>query len=328
MRRLLLGLLLALAPAWTGAQRPLGVQPPRPLDRPADALSFLVVGDWGRQGEALQRAVAAAMARAAQALDIEGVISTGDNIYPNGVASTRDPLWRTSFEAVYAAHALQVEWWVVLGNHDYRGNPQAQVDYSGISRRWRLPSRYYTKVFAVDDTTQLQVWFLDTSPFIASYRAEPDKYGDVAAQDTAAQRRWLDSTLAASRAPWKLVVGHHHIYSGGKRGTNADLEGFLVPRLRRWGVAAYVNGHEHVLQHIVRPDAPTPHYFISGAGSEVRAPGSAAGTRYAEGRSGFLALSFTAGTLQAQFVDFTGQVRYRTTVPRPTAPIAQPAPAR
>ena len=62
----------------------------------------------------------------------EFVVSTGDNFYPNGVRSTRDYNWIASFENIYTAQSLQTDWFVVLGNHDYRGDPQAEIDYSAL----------------------------------------------------------------------------------------------------------------------------------------------------------------------------------------------------
>ncbi len=296
------------ASARPASKRALAVEP--------EALSFLVMGDWGRHGEFHQRDVARAMDRAARALDAGFVVATGDNFYPNGVASVDDPAWRASYEDVYTGHALQTDWYVVLGNHDYKGSADAQLAYSARSRRWHMPARYFSIRQVVDDSTTAEVFFLDTNPFIREYHEEPGKYIGLAQQDTAAQRRWLDSSLAASTAQWKIVVGHHHVYSGGKRDTNADLEGWLVPLMERHRVTAYFCGHEHVLQHIVRPGG-TVHYFISGAGSETRAPGNAAGTRYSEGRSGFMAVSLTSRRMLVQAVDFTGDVRYSARVVRP-----------
>ncbi len=45
----------------------------------------------------------------------EFIVSTGDNIYPNGVRSTRDHNWIASFENIYTAQSLQTDWYVVLG---------------------------------------------------------------------------------------------------------------------------------------------------------------------------------------------------------------------
>jgi len=41
-----------------------------------------------------------------------------------------DPQWQSSFEKVYTASSLQVPWHVVLGNHDYHHDPDAQIAYA------------------------------------------------------------------------------------------------------------------------------------------------------------------------------------------------------
>src|SRR5438270_1552209 len=64
-------------------------------------INFLVIGDWGREGEADQAEVAAQMGITADAVPARFVISVGDNFYEDGVASTKDPLWQSSFEKVY-----------------------------------------------------------------------------------------------------------------------------------------------------------------------------------------------------------------------------------
>jgi hypothetical protein len=33
---------------------------------------------------------------------------------------------------------------VALGNHDYRGVPQAQLDYAKTSSRWRMPAAFHS----------------------------------------------------------------------------------------------------------------------------------------------------------------------------------------
>ena len=94
------------------------------------SLNFIAIGDWGRCGEFYQKEVAQQMAKASVSVDASFIVSTGDNFYPSGVASVNDPLWDRSFENVYYQFSLQKEWDVILGNHDYKTNPQAEVEYT------------------------------------------------------------------------------------------------------------------------------------------------------------------------------------------------------
>lgn len=276
------------------------------------SLNFIVVGDWGRYGEPSQRSVATQMARAAESVGAKFFISTGDNFYPNGVASVDDPQWQSSFEQVYTDFVLHNDWFVVLGNHDYHGNPQAEIDYTKRSQRWHMPAHYYTVTKTVDKATNADFFFIDTSPFIKDYQGKPAEYA-LEGQDTGAQLRWLDDALSKSTARWKFVIGHHHVYSGGKRSTQLELEQQLVPVMARHGVQAYICGHEHDLQVIQRPGGKIT-YLVSGAGAEHRPTGKTDGTLFSLSAYGFMALSLTRDALQVRVIDDAGAVRYSATI--------------
>src|ERR1700733_3511395 len=92
------------------------------------AINFIAMGDFGRNGEYMQKEVATQMGITAKDFGADFFVITGDNFYPSGVASTQDYSWTASFETIYTAHSLQNPWYVVLGNHDYKGNVQAEID--------------------------------------------------------------------------------------------------------------------------------------------------------------------------------------------------------
>lgn len=287
--------------------------------------NFLVVGDWGRDGNAHQREVAVQMGQAAQNLASQCVFSVGDNFYEDGVQATSDPLWRSSFEAIYSAPSLQVPWYVALGNHDYRGSPQAQIDYAAISQRWRMPSRYYKVSGSQIGAPHLDVFVIDTSPLVHKYRKDVHSTiaANVVSQDVPAQLRWLDDQLSRSTAPWRLVVGHHTIYSGGSgHGDTPETTELIEPLLRKHGVQAYINGHDHDLQHIRRGGVD---YLCCGAGSEVRPVQAVEGTLYCAARSGFAAVRSSLDSLAVEFRDFTGATLYRGEIPRGRSAVGKAA---
>lgn len=275
-----------------------------------DALHFFVLGDWGRNGQFNQQDVADIMEKSAHVMEPEMILSTGDNFYDNGVGSVQDYNWISSFEKIYWGQYLHCPWYVVLGNHDYRGNVQAQIDYTNISRRWNMPDRYYTKEYKSDDGATVSFVFIDTSPLEDDYYFE-DKYKNVVAgQDTTAQILWMDSVLSSSNADWKIAVGHHPLYSGGKRlHETANIERHLAPVFERNDVDVYFAGHEHDLQHI-KPDDRVTHHIISGAGSEVRPTGMMKHSKFARSVPGFVAASLTRTAILLQFVDANGSVIY------------------
>ena len=277
---------------------------------PASVFNFLVIGDWGRNGTARQREVAAQMGKTAAELGSRHVISVGDNFYVDGVQSTADRQWRSSFEEVYTARSLQIPWYVALGNHDYRGVPQAQVDYARISNRWQMPGRYYKIAGSDVGAPHIDVFVIDTSPLVHQYRKKVHSViaENVASQDVEAQLHWLDEQLGNSTAPWKLVVGHHTIYSGGSgHGNTPETIELIDPLLRRHGVQAYVNGHDHDLQHIRRDGVD---YVGCGAGSEVRPVEAVNGTLFSAARSGFAVIRSAPDSLALEFIDSTGASLY------------------
>lgn len=276
--------------------------------------SFLVVGDWGRDGEQHQRDVAVQMGNAAQALSSRFVVSVGDNFYDNGVQSVSDPQWQSSYEQVYTDPALQVPWYVALGNHDYRGNPQAQLDYAATSKRWRMPQRYYQVSGTSMGMPQIELFVIDTSPTVHQYRDKVESViaSNVGSQDVAAQLAWLDKALASSTARWKLVVGHHTIRSGGSgHGETPEMVELVLPILQRRGVTAYLFGHDHDLQHIATDGL---HYIGCGAGSEVRPVSAVEGTKFCQSRSGFATVSASDSGLSLEFKDFTGASLYKSAI--------------
>lgn len=282
-----------------------------------DAFHFYIIGDWGRQGEEGQQAVADMMAKAVKVIEPELIISTGDNFYPNGVASVHDPLWRTSFEEVYHHFALQLPWYVVLGNHDYRGNAQAEIDYTKVSRRWNMPDRYYNFDRTSDDDARLSFIFIDTSPFDHDYYTEETYRSAVITQDTAKQKIWLDSLLNIKQSSdWLFVSGHHPMYTGGKRANEENtVRQELESLFKKYKVPFYFAGHEHDLQHI-KPEGAT-HHFISGAGSEIRPTGKLPESLYAESEHGFMIASVTKTNVLIQVLNEKGELRYKYSFTKP-----------
>ena len=286
------------------------------LDAADPGLSFLVVGDWGRDGAQHQRDVAEAMGRTAAETNARFVLSVGDNFYEDGVRSADDPQWHSSFEAIYTAPSLQVPWFVALGNHDYRGNPQAQLDYAAKSARWKMPRRYYGVSGATLGAPELDLFVIDTSPLVHQYREKVDApiAANVATQDADAQLVWLDRSLGASTAPIKIVAGHHTLRSGGSgHGDTPEIVERVLPLLQRHRVAAYINGHDHDLQHICTDGLD---YLSCGAGSEVRPVSAVRGTLFCASRSGFAHVRLDGGHLAAEFRDFAGQKLYAASLAR------------
>jgi acid phosphatase len=281
-----------------------------------DGLNFLVFGDWGRQGEQDQVEVATQMALVSKKLGSKFVVSVGDNFYENGVQSVDDPHWQKSFEEVYRDPVLQVPWYCILGNHDYHANCDAQIAYHKINPRWNMPARYYVQSHQIDATTTADFFYLDTTPMVKGYynkNAKEPTRANVITQDVPGQLAWFKAALAASKAQWKIVIGHHPIYSGGGHGDTPELIENILPLLHEHKVQAYFNGHDHDLQHLVAGEV---NLFDSGAGSQHTLTFYTKRSKFAKSCSGFTTVSLQSHKMDVRMIDSHGNQVYATTVTR------------
>lgn len=285
----------------------------RAADRSA---AFMAVGDWGRRGGRRQTDVAVAMAAAAAEVDSRFVLSVGDNFYPKGVRSTDDTHWTESFETPYAAASLQTPWYAALGNHDHRGLIEAQIDYSKVSSRWRMPSRYFQVAGAELGVPELDLFVMDTTPLVTRFseRIGQITHGDFHQGRDDRQVAWLEAALARSRARWKVVVGHHPIHSGGHHGPAPELVARIEPLLEAHGVLAYLCGHDHALQHI---QVAHTHHICTGAGASAGAVASVEGMKFRYTRPGFAMFTVEADAIGLEFRDLNGRTLYEAPLGRP-----------
>lgn len=220
--------------------------------RTEGTLSFLVLGDWGRKGAFNQSEVAVQMGRIGEKLDIDFVVSTGDNFYDNGLTGNQDKAFVESFTQIYTANSLQKQWYSVLGNHDYRGNAEAQLS----QQLRKIDSRWLCLRSFIVNAELAEIFFVDTTPFVQSYftKAEGHTYdwrGIGSPRSYIANLiKDLKLALSESKAKWKIVVGHHAIRSIGHHGDTEELVSKLHPILKANNVDFYMNGHDHCLEHI------------------------------------------------------------------------------
>ncbi len=212
-----------------------------------DMLRFLAVADTG-SGDANQRAVGQQMAEVHQRRTADLVVLGGDNIYPSGDLAMVEATFQRPYAALLRAG---VPFHAVLGNHDIRtDNGDPQVAYGPFG----MKGRYYTM-----RRGPVEFFMLDTN-------------GNA---DWQRQISWLRSVLANSRAPWKVVVGHHPIYSSGFYGNDPHLAAKLASLMQRHGVQLYINGHDHNYERSKPIDGIT--YLVVGGGGASLRPVMASG---------------------------------------------------
>ena len=275
--------------------------------------NFYIANDLGRNGYYDQKPIAELMGTMAEEIGPEFVVATGDIHHFEGVRSVNDPLWMTNYELIYSHPELMIDWFPVLGNHEYRGNTQAVLDYSNISRRWSMPARYYTKVFNEEGTTVRVVW-LDTAPIINKYRNEKETYPDACKQNREKQLAWVDSVLTAAKEDWVVVVGHHPIYAETPKDASErdDLQKYLDPILRKHHVDMYICGHIHNFQHI-RVSGSDIDYVVNSSGSLARKVKPIGGTLFCSPGPGFSVCSIDKKEFNLRMIDKKGNVLHTIT---------------
>lgn len=276
-------------------------------------VNFIVANDLGRNGYYDQKPIAELMGTVAEQIDPEAVLALGDTHHFDGVQSISDPLWMTNYELIYSHPDLMIEWCAILGNHEYRGNSQAVLDYANVSRRWSIPSRYYARTWD-DDGISVKVVFLDTTPLIEKYHKKTDTYPDAGKQDAEAQLKWLDETLSASSEDWVVVVGHHPIYAYTTKPDTerADMQKNVDTILKKHRVDMYICGHIHNFQHI-RHDGSDIDYVVNSSGSLSRDIEPTEGTQFCSGAPGFSVLSASSKTLSLYMIDNSGNIIHTIT---------------
>ncbi len=249
------------------------------------SVRVLAFGDQGDGGDG-QMIVAKAIAKYNRLKRFDLGITVGDNFQDTGPESPSDPRWLPRWQKPYPA--LKIPFYPVLGNHDWAGpsGPAAEVLYSAVEPSWHMPSTYYSFVAG-----PIQFFALDTNALLA------------------AQLRWLSKALDESRARWKIVYGHHPVFSSGSHGANDPLLTELLPVIK--GRAdAYLCGHDHHMEHLQPRESV--HFFICGTGGhELRPPRPNPTSLFSHCDYGFLVLSADPKQLTFEFVDKTQATLYR-----------------
>lgn len=277
-------------------------------------LTFYMTNDMGRNGYYDQKPIAELMGRMAGTVDPQCVLAVGDIHHFNGIASVNDPLWTTNFETIYSHPDLMIDWFPVCGNHEYRGNTQAFLDYGKVSRRWMMPARYYTKVF-IHKGTSVRIVSLDTTPLIDKYRKDTATYPDAVKQDMNAELAWLDETLKNAKEDWVIVVGHHPIYGHTFKTIDEklDMQKRVLPILHRYNnVDIYACGHIHNFQHLRMPGDKID-YVINSSSSLSRPVEKVEGTIFCSPLDGFSVITADKKQLRLSMIDKDGNIIHTVT---------------
>jgi acid phosphatase len=190
-----------------------------------------------------------------------------------------------------------VPFYAVLGNNDVWPGPEAQIEYSAHSARWRMPGLYFKFTQAISPDCEVDFFGLDTRALHGGW----DGWRE--------QLEWLERELARSTARWKVVFGHNPIDSSGRHGGSRTLQRELLPILLAHGVDLYLCGHDHDMALMKPVDGLE--LVVSGSGG--KSPRSAMwndNVRFAYAGLGFTAVSLSETSMVIEFVDQDDETVY------------------
>lgn len=261
------------------------------------SVHFAVIGDYG-----VNNANEAAVATLVKSWDPDFIITTGDNNYLNGYASTIDlNIGQYYHEYIYpytgtygAGSPSGNRFFPSLGNHDW-ANVDGIAPYTAY---FTLPGneRYYDF-----GRGPVRFFALDSDP------SEPDGTDNMSVQAA-----WLQVRLAATTEPWKIVYFHHPPYSSSLvHGSSL----YMRWDFQAWGADAVLAGHDHTYERVDVNGLP---YFVNGlGGQDIYAFGSpiiGSQVRY-NTQFGAMLVDATAAQITFQFIDTANNVADTFTLP-------------
>lgn len=243
--------------------------------------------------------VAKAMQAYCESKPCEFAIMLGDNIYPDGAdGSAAD---KVRFEKIFdqpykdlGGNQPGFKMWAAFGNHDWK------TSRAGRDAQLKYALREDTKLTMKDDGIysfkkgDAEFFVIDTNMLLAGLTVYDDNLNPDGSEgareeldtpeawefpnaEDKKQLQWLKDALKNSTAKWKIVYGHHTLWSsGGSKYEQAHaLRALLMPTLCEYA-DMYFAGHEHDLEahsHSCEPELgqanPLP-LIISGAGAKQR----------------------------------------------------------
>jgi tartrate-resistant acid phosphatase type 5 len=233
----------------------------------------------------------------------------GDNIYPNGARGDKED--EKIFRHLIYLPLKNIEkknkdfrFYVIMGNHDWYSHEYVpenlermkKLSFDGIYSQMEYYARPGSRFILNPESTdpkrktyykfsthngRVEIFALDTMRIISGLPVkdykDPNKlaknFNPTPKEELEEQINWLKESLKNSKADWKIVMGHHPLYSvGGSKWQEAiSLREQILPSLCQYA-DIYLAGHEHDLEYHSAPceGLPDLELLISGAASKQR----------------------------------------------------------
>ena len=210
---------------------------------PAPPLVFAVISDYGWAGQP-----EADVATLVKGWSPAFIVTSGDNNQSDDGSLIDINIGQYYSDFIYpytgsyGGGGTENRFFPAMGNHDWNGaNGASYLDYFSLPGN----ERYYSFVRG-----RVEFFILDSDD------REPD-----GTTWTSLQAAWLQNGLAASTAPWQIVVLHHAPYSSGLlHGSSITMQQWPFAA---WGADAVLAGHDHDYERLTVDGIP---YFVNGLG--------------------------------------------------------------
>ncbi|MCY0996516.1 metallophosphoesterase [Myxococcus sp. MISCRS1] len=277
---------------------------------------FAAMGDFGTGGSD-QRRVTARMVQTKPEL----FVALGDNAYPDGTeADFQEHLFVPMAELL-----SQVPLFASPGNHEYVTN-QGQPYLDNLYMPTNNPEgteRYYSF-----DWGHVHFVSLDSNCAIGLSSAERCSL--------ARQKAWLETDLAGTTQPWKVVFFHHPPWSSGEHGSQLTMRRQFAPLFEKYGVDLVLTGHDHNYERSkpmkgddVASSGGIPYLVVGGGGATLRAfdTSQPAWSAMRDNKAyGFLDVEVVDGLLTANLLTTDGKVLDSLTLRKDLPPVEEPPP--
>ena len=223
----------------------------------AAPIRFAAFGDYGYASTAEQ-----SVSTMVKSWFPDFIITTGDNSYGVGPIDNNIGQYYHEFIGNYVGGfgdgSLLNRYFPAIGNHEYSdgGGITAYLNYFTLPGNGAITTgssgneRYYD--FRIGP---VHFFAVNSDPH------EPDGVTSISKQAL-----WLQTQLARSTAPWKIVYMHHAPFSSC---TRHGSQVYMQWPFEQWGASAVLAGHDHTYERIMRDDdfdgffIP---YFVTGVG--------------------------------------------------------------
>jgi hypothetical protein len=271
LRRVLLPLVTLVAMVACSSPLPTFSLPARKVS----AHRFVVLGDWGTGLESSD-VVPERMCKWRRKHAFDLVVTTGDNIYPDGSASYFEDNFFEPFSCLLDGG---VRWRSALGNHDVvTDGGEPELDEPAFGMRGR---NYVERVSGVRF---------------------------VIANSNDIRPGWLRRKLGAEDGDlWTVVSFHHPVFSPGEHGSTPGFSDWMPKLFARKGVNLVVNGHDH-LYGVTKAVRGVRYAVTGGGGASLHDCHDEPKVVRCEERHHFLYVRATDDAMTVRAVPATGKV--------------------